>query len=92
MQLPVLYYPGLLDVRIDGVAAEYLPLPHRSYVLATVDLPPGRHEVTAEFRGLWWANWISGAAWLAAFGVFAGSFVRVPRLRRRALEARRAGA
>ena len=90
MQLPVLFYPGLLDVRVDGLATPYLPLTYRSYVLVGVELPPGQHDVTVRFRGLWWANWISGAAWLAAISVFAASLVRVPRLRGRVLQARRA--
>ena len=92
MQLPVLFYPDLLDVRIDGQAARYLALPDRPYVLVGVELPPGRHDVTVRFRGLWWANWISGVAWLVAIGLVAASLVRVPRLRGRVLEARRAGA
>ena len=76
-QLPVLFYPGLLDVRdhdrplkqfgqIDGYLA--------------VDLAPGPHDLVIRFAGLRWANWLSGLAWLA---LGAGAVVAAARVVRR---------
>jgi len=91
-QLPVLFYPGLLEARVDGQAAPYLPLSHRGYVLVGLRLPPGEHEISVRFEGLPWANRVSGAAWLGLAAVFAASFIPFPGLRRRALQPARSAA
>ena len=61
VQLPVLYYPGLLDVRDNG-----RPVAASGHVdgLLAVDLPPGPHEVAVRFVGTRWANRLSGVTWL----------------------------
>lgn len=82
VQLPVLFYPQLLSVMVDGNPAPYMPLPAGAYpfnyaagrgvnpyLLAGVRLEPGVHEVTARFQGLWWANLTSAIAWI---GTLAG--------------------
>jgi hypothetical protein len=63
-QLPVLFYPDLLHVTVDGRRASYLPTREGDRLLAAVDLDQGAHEVRATFRGLRWANWAGGAAGL----------------------------
>jgi hypothetical protein len=72
VQLPVLFYPNLLTVRVDGHETPYFAMPHRTYALAGVKLGSGQYTITARFRGLWWANLVSGVAWgltLAGFAV-----------------------
>lgn len=64
LQLPVLYYPGLIRVRVDGAESPYGNVGR----FAAVDLPAGRHEVDIEFVGVRWANWLSLAAWLGVLG------------------------
>jgi hypothetical protein len=78
VQLPVLFYPGLLDVRDNGRSTG---CGHLDGLLA-LDLPPGRHELAVRFVGLRWANWGSGLSWLAVAG--AGTAFAVTVLRRRA--------
>ena len=51
VQLPVLFYPELLDVRVDGEAAPFLPLVDRTYALVGLRLPPGRHEISLKLDG-----------------------------------------
>jgi hypothetical protein len=76
VQLPMLFYPKLLDVRVDGQPAPYFPVPHHGYLLATVRLEPGAHDLTARFGGLGWANLVSGVAWI---GTIAGCLLSVVR-------------
>lgn len=57
--LPVLYYPDLLRFRHNGQTVE--PMNEGRYVAML--LPPGKHRLDVTFRGVWWANWISGGAW-----------------------------
>jgi hypothetical protein len=64
VQLPILFYPDLLDIRADGQPAPYFSLPDHGYVLASVRLEPGVHELTARFVGLRWANLVSSLAWM----------------------------
>jgi hypothetical protein len=70
VQLPVLYYPQVLDLTVDGQAVEYFPTRHRDYSVIGLTLPQGDHLVRVRFRGLAWANWISAIAWT---GVIASS-------------------
>ncbi len=90
VQLPVLFYPGLLDVRVDGQSTAYLPLVHRSYVLTGLRLPPGSYDVRVRFAGITWANWVSGGAWLGLIALFVAGSIGVPKLRARVLQPRRA--
>ncbi|MBJ7898713.1 MAG: hypothetical protein GC158_02065 [Cyanobacteria bacterium RI_101] len=75
-QLPVLYYPRLLRVEINGQPAPYFPVHHRDYHLVGVRLPPGAHTVTVAFRGLVWANFLSAVSWL---GLILAGFLTLPR-------------
>jgi hypothetical protein len=91
VQLPVLFYPGLLEAQVDGQTAPYLPLSHRGYVLVGLQLPPGEHRISVRFEGLAWANRVSGVAWLGVAALFAATFVSFAGLRRRALRPARFG-
>jgi hypothetical protein len=61
VQLPVAYYPYILDVRHNGraVQAEHLGR------LVALELPPGDHEIQVRVAGVAWANHVSLAAWMA---------------------------
>jgi hypothetical protein len=85
VQLPVLYYPGLLRVRVDGRESGYENVGR----FVAVDLPAGRHAVDVEFVGVRWANWLSAAAWA---GTMAGlGWIVVRRMRRHLGSRTRAG-
>jgi hypothetical protein len=75
VQLPVLYYPKLLDVEIDGQEVACVPLPWHTYLLAGVQLAPGPHDVRVRFRGLPWATRTSALAWAATLGGLAVALV-----------------
>lgn len=63
VQLPVLYYPNLLEVRLDGRKVDYTGLPNRYFTMVGLKLEPGTHQISVEFVGLQWANLISLVAW-----------------------------
>ncbi|BFM38896.1 hypothetical protein [Synechocystis sp. LKSZ1] len=73
VQLPVLYYPKMQEVWVDGQLAPALPVYHRNFSLVGLRLPPGPHQIRIQFVGLVWANWVSCLAWLAWLGLAAGS-------------------
>jgi hypothetical protein len=76
-QLPVLFYPGLVDLRDhDRRVAHFGQID--GYV--AVDLAPGQHDLVLRFVGVQWANWLSGLSWL---GLGAGLVVAAVRLARR---------
>lgn len=64
VQLPIFYYPKLLSIQVNGKTTPYLPIADKNYVLAGVRLVPGQYKITASFKGIQWANWISGIAWI----------------------------
>ncbi|QOV88805.1 6-pyruvoyl-tetrahydropterin synthase-related protein [Humisphaera borealis] len=81
--LPVLWYPNMLRVTVNGRPSPY----GASGTHVTVDLPPGRHRVAVRFDGLDWANNAStaGAALtLAILGWKIGTPLRGRRRRPRA--------
>jgi hypothetical protein len=76
-QVPVIFYPRLQDVRVDGRRAATVG--HVDGLLA-LGLPAGPHEVAVRFVGTRWANWASAAAWLPV--LVAGGAATVRALRR----------
>jgi hypothetical protein len=58
--LPSPWYPGLYQVRINGQPAGY----GRVGARLAVRLPGGAVDLDYRFRGLGWANWVSGLAWI----------------------------
>ena len=64
VQLPVLFYPHLLEIKADSKIVNYsaVPLPY-TYTLVGLQLPVGTHQISVSFVGLQWANWVSGIAW-----------------------------
>lgn len=67
VQLPVFYYPDLLQVRVNGKQVSYFPLGYEDFVLVGLKLQPGFYDISVEFKGIVWANWLSGLAWLILF-------------------------
>jgi hypothetical protein len=59
VQLPVLFYPGLLRVRDNG---EPIPFGILDEEVA-IRLPPGEHTVTVRFQGIRWANILGLIGW-----------------------------
>ena len=68
--LPVLYYPELLRITLDGHVIAYQAMNAGKYLLATINAPAGEHELTATFVGCRWANWVSGVMWVAILFLF----------------------
>ncbi|MDQ6833136.1 MAG: hypothetical protein M3008_07040, partial [Chloroflexota bacterium] len=76
VQLPVLFYPGLLDVHVDSHPVTYGSVGR----YAAVSLPAGQHQITVQFVGVRWANVISALAWIAVVAImFAALFTRALR-------------
>ena len=80
-QLPVLYYPGLLEVRDGGRELDYSAFGHIDGLLA-VPLVPGDHHLAIRFVGSRWANRASALAWLT---LLVGAGVALKRRGRRAV-------
>ncbi len=73
VQLPVLYYPNVLEVEVDGKEARCFPTLDGVFLLIGVDLPAGFHEITVRFSGLAWANYLSLAGWVILLALILGS-------------------
>jgi hypothetical protein len=62
VQLPIMYYPRVLEVRLNG---QIVPSRNLGRYVA-LELPPGEHTVSVRFVGLQWANRLSCVAWAGA--------------------------
>lgn len=71
VQLPVLFYPDLIQVKVDGNNVSYSTVLYKEYALLSLRLAPGSHTISVIFTGLSWANWVSAIAWLGV-AAFAG--------------------
>ncbi|HEY2584701.1 MAG TPA: hypothetical protein VGI81_02925 [Tepidisphaeraceae bacterium] len=65
LEVPVFYYPGLLDVRDNGRRVDY----YNAGRFVALRLDPGPHKISISFVGVRWANYVSLLAWI---GVLAG--------------------
>lgn len=73
VQIPAMYYPGMLDVRVDDKKVEPFPTFQRPFHwMASVRVTPSSHKITARFVGNRPANWISG---LTGIGLVLGLVV-----------------
>jgi hypothetical protein len=82
VQLPMLFTPDMLDIRVNGAVAPVVPLRDRCYVLAGLRLSPGTYDVRARFRGLAWANAVSLITGLATLSGIIAMLFRNSRGRR----------
>ncbi len=76
VQLPLLFYPSLLDVHVNGQVAPYVPIGHGEYLLASVQLDPGTYDIHARFRGVPWANVASAITWVVTLAALVLMSVR----------------
>lgn len=67
-ELPVIYYPNLLTITLDGKKVSYLRIKFEGYYLAGLKLKPGQHHILIKFTGLAWANWLSLMALFVLIG------------------------
>jgi hypothetical protein len=72
VQLPVLFYPNMVQIRDNGRIINYGNL-GRSVVLL---LPSGDHVITAHFVGVGWANILSLLAWIGVLLTFIFMVIR----------------
>jgi hypothetical protein len=64
IELPIFYYPELLNITINGKGVPYASIFYDYYLIAGVKPDPGQVNVIEfQFRGLLWANYISAMAW-----------------------------
>jgi len=64
VQLPMLYYPDLLDITVNGAVVPYDLSTRHNYVLATVKVAPGQSQIRAAWRGSGTGNMVSAAGWI----------------------------
>ncbi|WFN36783.1 hypothetical protein L1994_11705 [Methanomicrobium antiquum] len=55
VQLPVLYYPDMIEIKINGKSVTCMNIGNKVGVM----VPPGKNEITYEFTGLKWTNYLS---------------------------------
>lgn len=60
VELPILYYPEMIDVKVNGQSVQYYNLGAN----VGITLPPGKNNITYQFVGLPWANYLSLMSWL----------------------------
>ncbi len=64
LELPILYYPKLLQIKLNGKVVPYYGVMKGSYLLAGITPEPSTaNKVDIEFRGLVWANLLSFIFW-----------------------------
>ena len=79
IQLPVLYYPRMIQVKADGKRIGYGSLD--GYL--AVRVPEGDHRIDVRFVGIEWANRVSALAWAVVLcGLLAPAAWAVGRRRR----------
>lgn len=79
VQLPVSYYPYLLNIKVDGKQVSYQPTVSGYTILAGVELSEGSHAIKSYFQGVWWANWMSALAWFAIFLIAGREMIKLLR-------------
>jgi len=66
LELPILYYPQLLHIELNGKSISYKSVLYQDRLIAAVQPIAGQmNTVRMRFQGLPWANWISLFAWWA---------------------------
>lgn len=64
MELPALYYPNMLDIKLNGNAIPYESLLSNNRLMVGITPIAGMlNTIQIQFRGLLWANTISEVAW-----------------------------
>jgi hypothetical protein len=68
--LPILYFPQMLKIAVNGKPVNYFPLLYNATLMAGLHLESGKYQITAKFTGLVWANWLCILTWLIMFTCF----------------------
>jgi hypothetical protein len=64
LELPLLYYPELLDIRLNGKTVPYQSvLFHGQQMAAITPLSGTLNTIRFQFQGVFWANWLSLGCW-----------------------------
>jgi len=63
IELPMLFYPDMLKVTINGKPAAYGNILYSERVITTVSPPAGPAKIEVQFQGLLWANVLSIFGW-----------------------------
>ncbi len=65
VELPVNYYPNLLDIKLNGKTIPYTSVLRFDHAIAAITPQKGTlNEMTIQFRGLVWANYTSCISWI----------------------------
>lgn len=75
MELPILYYPTLLEIKLNGKSIAYQSVIYLDHLIVGIIPEPGKENtVQIHFRGINWANKVSLISWcvgmILLFGVF----------------------
>lgn len=64
VELPILYYPGALEITVNGKPAPYIGVFYQNRLIAATTPEAGQHNIIKmHFSGILWANYLSSAAW-----------------------------
>ncbi|MDR3490581.1 MAG: 6-pyruvoyl-tetrahydropterin synthase-related protein [Gammaproteobacteria bacterium] len=64
VELPVLYYPEMLGITVNGKAVDYKSVFYNGSLITAVTSEAGKQNIIEfQFRGLLWANYLSLTAW-----------------------------
>lgn len=64
VELPLYYYPQLLNITVNGTTVPYISLYYRNEVITGIIPEAGKlNTIRIQFRGLLWANYLSGVSW-----------------------------
>lgn len=64
VQLPIFYYPDMLNVKVNGQKVSYFATQYDKFALVGLKLPRGTYTIESYFQGLVWANWLSTFMWM----------------------------
>jgi len=76
IELPILYYPQLLQIHLNGKSIPYSSVLYEDYLIAAVKPVIGNNQISINFVGLGWANKISWVSWILWLLVFMAFWVR----------------
>jgi hypothetical protein len=65
IELPVLYYPQLLQVHLNGRSVPYMAVLYKNRLMTAIEPEAGKaNKIEIRFTGLVWANKVSLCAWI----------------------------
>jgi len=83
LELPILYYPKLLRITLNGKTVAYKGIVYQDNLIAGITPEPGKTNViTIQFTGLMWANYISWLSWGLWLILFIVTIFKLDRVRR----------